>query len=47
MVLGDSQEPEPQGSKRPKKRKETSTRRKGKRVEPGNLSDKDIGRLVS
>jgi putative transposase len=47
MVLGDSQEPEPQGSKRPKKRKETSARRKGKRVEPGNLSDKDIGRLVS
>lgn len=47
MVLGDSQELEPQGSKRPKKRKETSARRKGKRVEPGNLSNQDIEALVS
>jgi putative transposase len=47
MVLGDSQKPGSRDSKRPKQRKETSTRRKGKRVEPGNLSDKDIERLVS
>ncbi|MEC4817877.1 MAG: transposase [Scytonema sp. PMC 1069.18] len=47
IVLGDSQELEPRGSKRPKKRKETSARRKGKRAEPGNLSNQDIERLVS
>jgi putative transposase len=47
IVRGDSPEQEPRGSKRPKQRKETSARRKGKRAEPGNFSDKDIERLVS
>ncbi|WP_420798728.1 zinc ribbon domain-containing protein [Aetokthonos hydrillicola] len=47
MVLGDSQELEPRGLLRPKQRKETSVRRQGKRTEPGNLSNKDIERLVS
>ncbi|WP_422614605.1 hypothetical protein, partial [Aetokthonos hydrillicola] len=47
IVLGDSQELEPQGLLRPKQRKETSVRRQGKRTEPGNLSNQDIERLVS
>ncbi|MEC4816016.1 MAG: transposase [Scytonema sp. PMC 1069.18] len=47
LVLGDSQELEPRGSKRPKKRKETSVRSMSKRTEPGNLSDKDIERQIS
>jgi putative transposase len=42
MVRGDSAKP-----KRPKQRKETSTRRKGKRVEPGNLSNQDIKIAIS
>ena len=37
IVLGDSKELEPKGSKRPKNRQEKSAR-----VEPGNLSNKDI-----
>jgi putative transposase len=42
MVRGDSAKPEPQGFKRPKYCKETSTRPRGKCVEPGNLSNQDI-----
>ncbi len=47
MVLGDSQKPEPRGSKRPKQCKETSVRLQGKRAEPGHLSNQDIESLVS
>ena len=42
MVRGDSAEP-----KRPKNRKEISTRLKSKRVEPGNLSNQDIKAAMS
>ncbi len=42
IVLGDSKELEPKGSKRPKNRQEKSARTLCKRVEPGNLSNKDI-----
>ncbi|WP_208350200.1 RNA-guided endonuclease InsQ/TnpB family protein [Aetokthonos hydrillicola] len=47
VVRGDSPEQGSRDSKRPKKRKEKSVRRKGKRTEPGNLSNQDIERLVS
>ncbi len=42
MVRGDSAKPEPKGSKRPKKCKETSPHPRGKSGEPGNLRNKDI-----
>ena len=42
IVCGDSAKLESQGSKRPKYCKEISARSMSKRVEPGNLSDKDI-----
>ena len=43
MVLGDSQKPEPRGSKRPKQRKEISALATGrKRVEPGNPRNRDM-----
>lgn len=42
IVRGDSSE-----LKRPKQRKETSTRPRGKRVEPGNLSNQDIKAVMS
>jgi putative transposase len=47
IVCGDSAKLEPRGSKRPKQRKEKSARRSRQRVEPGNLSDKDIKAFVS
>jgi putative transposase len=47
MVREDFAKPEPKGSKRPKHCKETSTRPRGKRVEPGNLSNQDIKAAMS
>jgi putative transposase len=41
-VLRDSEELEPKGSKRPKQRKEISSRSMSKRGEPGNPSNRDI-----
>ncbi|MCP2727074.1 transposase [Limnofasciculus baicalensis] len=42
LVRGDSPE-----LKRPKQRKETSVRPRGKRTEPGNLSNQDIKAVMS
>ncbi|MBD2203813.1 IS200/IS605 family element transposase accessory protein TnpB [Calothrix sp. FACHB-1219] len=46
-VRGDSAKPEPKGSKRPKKPKETSPRSMSKRGEPGNLISQDIKTVMS
>jgi putative transposase len=47
MVREDFAKPEPKGSKRPKNRKETSVRPRGKRTEPGNLCKQDIKAVMS
>ncbi len=47
IVCGDSAKLEPRGSKRPKYCKEISARSMSKRVEPGNLSNKDIKAAMS
>lgn len=47
IVLGDSKELEPQGSKRPKNCKEISRCSVSKRREPGNLSNQDIKIAIS